>query len=93
MTAVRLLSVSHMYPAGARSQRGVRVVLLHAIATVSACFLSSQYRLTTRAGFSPFSVDAKPKHGGDPDFARTVAFAKIRARVEGVRLAGERLGF
>ncbi|MDQ3104858.1 MAG: 5-methyltetrahydropteroyltriglutamate--homocysteine methyltransferase [Actinomycetota bacterium] len=46
---------------------------------------------TDDCGFSPFSIDDKPKHGS-PDFARDVAFAKIAARVEGVRRAEERLG-
>jgi len=46
---------------------------------------------TDDCGFSPFSVDDKPKHGS-PDFARDVAFQKIAARVQGVQIAGERLG-
>jgi len=46
---------------------------------------------TDDCGFSPFSIDDKPKHGS-PDFARDVAFQKIAARVEGVRRAEERLG-
>ena len=46
---------------------------------------------TDDCGFSPFSVDLKPKHGS-PDFARDVAFKKIRTRVEGTRLASEKLG-
>ena len=46
---------------------------------------------TDDCGFSPFSIDDKPKHGS-PDFARDVAFEKIAARVEGVRRAEERLG-
>ncbi|KAL7275379.1 hypothetical protein RUND412_001686 [Rhizina undulata] len=45
---------------------------------------------TDDCGFSPFSIDVKPKHGG-PDFARDVAFLKIKARVEGARLASEKL--
>ncbi|MCJ1313175.1 hypothetical protein MMC25_006852 [Agyrium rufum] len=49
---------------------------------------------TDDCGFSPFSIDVKPKHGeGGPDFARDVAFRKIRNRVEGVRMASEKLGF
>ena len=48
---------------------------------------------TDDCGFSPFSIDVKPKHGeGGADFAREVAFKKIKARVEGARLASERLG-
>ncbi len=46
---------------------------------------------TDDCGFSPFSVDEKPKHGS-PDFARDIAFQKIAARVQGVKIAAERLG-
>ena len=46
---------------------------------------------TDDCGFSPFSIDDKPKHGS-PDFARDIAFAKITARVQGTLIAGERLG-
>jgi methionine synthase II (cobalamin-independent) len=46
---------------------------------------------TDDCGFSPFSIDEKPNHGS-PDFARDVAFQKIKARVEGARAAAERLG-
>jgi len=42
-------------------------------------------------GFSPFSIDVKPKHGS-PDVARDVAFQKIKSRVEGTRMASEKLG-
>ncbi len=41
---------------------------------------------TDDCGFSPFSRDVKPKHGS-PDFARDVAMKKIKARLEGARLA------
>src|ERR1700733_4457138 len=41
---------------------------------------------TDDCGFSPFSRDLKPKHGS-PDFARDVAMQKIKARLDGVRLA------
>lgn len=41
---------------------------------------------------SPFSIDVKPRHAEGPDWAREVAFRKIRARVEGARLASEVLG-
>jgi hypothetical protein len=47
---------------------------------------------TDDCGFSPFSIDVKPKHGS-PDAARDIAFQKIKARVEGTRLASEKLGF
>jgi methionine synthase II (cobalamin-independent) len=46
---------------------------------------------TDDCGFSPFSRDEKPKHGS-PDFARDVAMQKIAARLEGVRMASEKLG-
>jgi methionine synthase II (cobalamin-independent) len=45
---------------------------------------------TDDCGFSPFSIDDKPKHGS-PDFARDIAFQKITARVQGVEDASERL--
>jgi len=51
-----------------------------------------QLGATDDCGFSPFSVDAKPKHGGGPDFARDIAFQKIAARVKGAKLASEKLG-
>jgi methionine synthase II (cobalamin-independent) len=47
---------------------------------------------TDDCGFSPFSIDEKPNHGS-PDYARDVAFRKITSRVEGSRLAAEKLGF
>jgi methionine synthase II (cobalamin-independent) len=46
---------------------------------------------TDDCGFSPFSIDVKPKHGS-PDMARDIAFQKIKARVEGTRMASEQLG-
>ncbi len=46
---------------------------------------------TDDCGFSPFSIDVKPKHGS-PDVARDVAFQKIEARVQGTRMASEKLG-
>jgi methionine synthase II (cobalamin-independent) len=46
---------------------------------------------TDDCGFSPFSIDEKPNHGS-PDYAREVAFQKIRDRVEGTRLAAQKLG-
>ncbi len=42
-------------------------------------------------GFSPFSIDEKPLHGS-PDFARDVAFEKIANRVQGTKMAAEKLG-
>jgi methionine synthase II (cobalamin-independent) len=46
---------------------------------------------TDDCGFSPFSIDEKPSHGS-PDFARDIAFEKITNRVEGTKLAAEKLG-
>ena len=46
---------------------------------------------TDDCGFSPFSIDEKPNHGS-PDYAREVAFQKIKHRVEGTRMAAEKLG-
>jgi methionine synthase II (cobalamin-independent) len=46
---------------------------------------------TDDCGFSPFSIDVKPKHGS-PDVARDIAFQKITSRVEGTRLASAELG-
>lgn len=46
---------------------------------------------TDDCGFSPFSIDEKPNYGS-PDFARDIAFQKIRNRVEGTRMAAEKLG-
>jgi methionine synthase II (cobalamin-independent) len=45
---------------------------------------------TDDCGFSPFSIDEKPNHGS-PDYARDVAFQKIANRVQGTRLAAEKL--
>ncbi|RPA84639.1 methionine synthase II [Ascobolus immersus RN42] len=45
---------------------------------------------TDDCGFSPFSIDPKPKHGG-PDQARLIASRKMRARVKGTRMASEAL--
>jgi methionine synthase II (cobalamin-independent) len=46
---------------------------------------------TDDCGFSPFSIDEKPLHGS-PDYARDVAFQKIENRVDGTKMAAERLG-
>src|SRR6202042_1001468 len=46
---------------------------------------------TDDCGFSPFSIDEKPLHGS-PDFARDVAFQKIASRVQGSKMAAEKLG-
>jgi methionine synthase II (cobalamin-independent) len=46
---------------------------------------------TDDCGFSPFSIDVKPKHGS-PDVARDIAFQKIASRIEGAKLASAKLG-
>ena len=47
-------------------------------------------RMLISIGFSPFSIDVKPKHGS-PDFARDIAFQKIANRIKGAKMAGEKL--
>ena len=49
-----------------------------------------QLGATDDCGFSPFSIDIKPKHGS-PDFARDIAFQKITNRMKGVEMAREQL--
>ena len=46
---------------------------------------------TDDCGFSPFAIDQKPAYGS-PDFAREIAFQKITARVEGTKMAADKLG-
>ena len=46
---------------------------------------------TDDCGFSPFSIDEKPNHGS-PDYAREIAFQKIKNRVDGTRMAADKLG-
>jgi len=46
---------------------------------------------TDDCGFSPFSIDEKPLHGS-ADYARDIAFQKIENRVQGTKLAAEKLG-
>lgn len=61
-----------------------------------ALILASKYipkdRLgsTDDCGFSPFSIDRKPRHGS-PDAARDIAFEKITSRVKGTALASKKL--
>ena len=50
-----------------------------------------QLGATDDCGFSPFSIDEKPRHGS-PDFARDIAFRKISAREAGAMLAAQQLG-
>ena len=46
---------------------------------------------TDDCGFSPFSIDEKPLHGS-ADYAREIAFQKIENRVQGTKMAAEKLG-
>jgi methionine synthase II (cobalamin-independent) len=46
---------------------------------------------TDDCGFSPFSIDEKPLHGS-ADYARDIAFQKIANRVQGTKMAAEKLG-
>ncbi|PWW75875.1 UROD/MetE-like protein [Tuber magnatum] len=62
-------------------------------ALVAAAKHIPKHRLgaTDDCGFSPFSTDVKPKHGG-PDIARDLAFKKMRARCDGAKMASTKLG-
>ncbi len=60
------------------------------IITASKYIPKERLGTTDDCGFSPFSVDAKPKHGS-PDFARDIAFQKIASRVKGTALARAQL--
>jgi methionine synthase II (cobalamin-independent) len=61
------------------------------LVTASRFIPSERLGATDDCGFSPFSIDDKPRHGS-PDFARDIAFQKIAARVQGTQIAAERLG-
>ncbi len=61
-----------------------------ALLTASKYIPADRLGATDDCGFSPFSVDKKPKHGS-PDAARDIAFQKIAARVQGVAMASEKL--
>jgi methionine synthase II (cobalamin-independent) len=69
------------------SPEEVRDALVRAANFIPADRLAS----TDDCGFSPFSIDEKPNHGS-PDFARETAWQKITNRVEGTKLAAEKLG-
>ncbi|KAI9843391.1 MAG: hypothetical protein M1837_006417 [Sclerophora amabilis] len=62
-----------------------------ALVTAAKYIPLDQLGATDDCGFSPFSIDTKPKHGS-PDFARDIAFQKIANRVKGVKMASEKLG-
>jgi methionine synthase II (cobalamin-independent) len=61
-----------------------------ALITASKYIPVSRLGSTDDCGFSPFSVDKKPKHGS-PDAARDIAFQKIAARVKGTAIASDKL--
>ncbi len=61
-----------------------------ALVTAAKYIPKERLGATDDCGFSPFSIDNKPKHGS-PDFARDVAFQKITSRVRGVEQASEQL--
>ncbi|KAI9802342.1 MAG: hypothetical protein M1833_001848 [Piccolia ochrophora] len=65
--------------------------ICEAIVNASNFIAKDQLGATDDCGFSPFSIDHKPKHGS-PDFARDIAFKKIANRVKGVQMASEKLG-
>ena len=68
------------------SPEEVRDTLVHA-----ANFIPKERMgATDDCGFSPFSIDEKPNHGS-PDYAREIAFQKIHNRVEGTKMAAEKL--
>jgi len=69
------------------SPEEVRDALIRAANFIPAERLGS----TDDCGFSPFSIDEKPNHGS-PDFARDTAWQKITNRVEGTKLAAQKLG-
>jgi len=62
-----------------------------ALMTASKHIPKERLGSTDDCGFSPFSVDVKPKHGS-PDIARDIAFQKITERVKGTKMASEKLG-
>jgi methionine synthase II (cobalamin-independent) len=62
-----------------------------ALVAASRHIPADQLGATDDCGFSPFSIDEKPKHGS-PDFARDIAFQKISAREQGAKLASEQMG-
>ncbi len=60
------------------------------LVAASAFIPTDQLGATDDCGFSPFSIDEKPRHGS-PDFAREIAFQKISAREAGAKIAAQRL--
>ncbi len=62
-----------------------------ALVTAAEYIPKERLGATDDCGFSPFSIDVKPKHGS-PDAARDIAFEKITNRIKGVEMASEALG-
>jgi len=65
--------------------------IAEALRTAAKYIPKERLGATDDCGFSPFSIDAKPKHGS-ADFARDIAFRKIESRVKGTAMASEALG-
>ena len=61
------------------------------LVTAAKHIAKDQLGATDDCGFSPFSIDVKPKHGS-PDLARDLAFQKIANRMKGAALASTKLG-
>jgi len=61
------------------------------LVTAAKYIQKDQLGATDDCGFSPFSIDVKPKHGS-PDVARDIAFQKISNRLKGAEMASRRLG-
>ena len=87
VTQMAYLGVVNPQNPRVESAEEVRDQLVHAANFIP----KEQIGATDDCGFSPFSIDEKPNHGS-PDFARDIAFQKIAHRVEGTRMAAEKLG-
>jgi len=61
------------------------------LVTAAKYIPKDQLGATDDCGFSPFSIDVKPKHGS-PDAARDIAFQKITNRLKGAEMASRKLG-
>jgi methionine synthase II (cobalamin-independent) len=61
------------------------------LVTAAKYIPKDQLGATDDCGFSPFSIDVKPKHGS-PDIARDIAFQKITNRLKGAEMASRQLG-
>ena len=60
------------------------------LATASKHIPVNRLGSTDDCGFSPFSIDVKPKHGS-PDHARDIAFQKMTSRVKGTQMASDKM--